>query len=206
MSYSNIPPILIVFYSVHGSTRALAEAIAQGVESIGVEAILRQVPRVSDNIGQHQDSVPETGAPYVTVDDLAHCSGLALGSPTRFGNMAAPMKYFLDQTATQWLNGSLIDKPACVFTSSSSMHGGQEATLLSMQIPLLHHGMVICGLPYSNSALHTTVTGGSPYGVTHVSMDNTQTLSTDELVLARSQGERLATLARKLYKDEGKSQ
>lgn len=203
MPCSNIPPILIVFYSVHGSTQALAEAIAQGVESTGVEAMLRQVPRVSDNIEASQASVPASGAPYVSVDDLAHCSGLALGSPTRFGNMAAPMKYFLDQTATQWLNGSLIDKPACVFTSSSSMHGGQEATLLSMQIPLLHHGMVICGLPYSNAALHSTMTGGSPYGVTHVAINDTQTLSADELALAKAQGERLATLARKLYIKEG---
>lgn len=204
MSCSNIPPILIVFYSVHGSTQALAEAIAHGVESTGLEAMLRQVPRVSDNLDITQASVPAAGAPFVTLEDLTQCSGLALGSPTRFGNMAAPVKYFLDQTSAQWLNGSLIDKPACVFTSSSSMHGGQEATLLSMQIPLLHHGMVICGLPYSNAALHTTTTGGSPYGVSHVAIDGIQTLSADELALAKAQGERIANLAIKLYQNEGK--
>lgn len=190
-----IAPILIAYYSTHGSTQLLAEMIAQGVESQGVEAMLRQVPRVSDNLDSTSAAVPLSGPPYVTVDDLALCSGLALGSPTRFGNMAASVKYFLDQTSAQWLSGALIDKPACVFTSSSSMHGGQESTLLSMQIPLLHHGMVLCGLPYSQSELHTTQTGGTPYGVTHVALDGQTQLSASEKSLALAQGARLARLA-----------
>lgn len=190
-----IAPILIAYYSTHGSTQLLAEMIAQGVESQGVEAMLRQVPRVSDNLDSTSAAVPLSGPPYVTVDDLASCSGLALGSPTRFGNMAASVKYFLDQTSAQWLSGALIDKPACVFTSSSSMHGGQESTLLSMQIPLLHHGMVLCGLPYSQSELHTTQTGGTPYGVTHVALDGQTQLSASEKSLALAQGARLARLA-----------
>lgn len=190
-----IAPILIAYYSTHGSTQLLAEMIAQGVESQGVEAMLRQVPRVSDNLDSTSAAVPLSGPPYVTVDDLASCSGLALGSPTRFGNMAASVKYFLDQTSAQWLSGALIDKPACVFTSSSSMHGGQESTLLSMQIPLLHHGMVLCGLPYSQAELHTTQTGGTPYGVTHVALDGQTQLSASEKSLALAQGARLARLA-----------
>ena len=190
-----IAPILIAYYSTHGSTQLLAEMIAQGVESQGVEAMLRQVPRVSDNLDSTSAAVPLSGPPYVTVDDLASCSGLALGSPTRFGNMAASVKYFLDQTSAQWLSGALIDKPACVFTSSNSMHGGQESTLLSMQIPLLHHGMVLCGLPYSQSELHTTQTGGTPYGVTHVALDGQTQLSASEKSLALAQGARLARLA-----------
>lgn len=190
-----IAPILIAYYSTHGSTQLLAEMIAQGVESQGVEAMLRQVPRVSDNLDSTSAAVPLSGPPYVTVDDLASCSGLALGSPTRFGNMAASVKYFLDQSSAQWLSGALIDKPACVFTSSSSMHGGQESTLLSMQIPLLHHGMVLCGLPYSQSELHTTQTGGTPYGVTHVALDGQTQLSASEKSLALAQGARLARLA-----------
>ena len=190
-----IAPILIAYYSTHGSTQLLAEMIAQGVESQGVEAMLRQVPRVSDNLDSTSAAVPLSGPPYVTVDDLALCSGLALGSPTRFGNMAASVKYFLDQTSAQWLSGALIDKPACVFTSSSSMHGGQESTLLSMQIPLLHHGMVLCGLPYSQAELHTTQTGGTPYGVTHVALNGQTQLSASEKSLALAQGARLARLA-----------
>lgn len=195
---STIAPILIVYYSTHGSTQLLAEMIAQGVESQGVEAMLRQVPRVSDNLTNSAPAVPQSGPPYVTVADLEACSGLALGSPTRFGNMAAPVKYFLDQSSAQWLSGSLIDKPACVFTSSSSMHGGQESTLLSMQIPLLHHGMIICGLPYSQPELHTTQTGGTPYGVTHVAIEQQSQLSASEKSLAIAQGARLARLAKSL--------
>ena len=190
-----IAPVLIVYFSTHGSTQLLAEMIAQGVESEGVEAMLRQVPRVSDNLDNTAPAVPVSGPPYVTVDDLAACSGLALGSPTRFGNMAAAVKYFLDQSSAQWLSGALIDKPACVFTSSSSMHGGQESTLLSMQIPLLHHGMVLCGLPYSQAELHTTQTGGTPYGVTHVALEGQTQLSHSEKTLALAQGARLARLA-----------
>lgn len=188
-------PILIAYYSVHGSTENLAQAIATGVESVGVESLVRQIPRVSDNLSEHQDILPDAGPPYVTIDDLVSCSGLALGSPTRFGNMAAPVKYFLDQTSKEWLSGALIDKPATVFTSSSSMHGGQESTLLSMQIPLLHHGMVLSGIPYLEAALHTTTSGGSPYGATHVSHNNDKSLTTDEQSLAQAQGKRLAKLA-----------
>jgi NAD(P)H dehydrogenase (quinone) len=191
-------PILITYYSVHGSTAYLAEVIAQGVESMGVEAKLRQIPRVSDNLDTQAEAIPQSGPPFVSLEDLAACSGLALGSPTRFGNMAAPVKYFLDQTSTQWLSGALINKPACVFCSSSSMHGGQESTLLSMQIPLMHHGMVICGLPYSEPALHTTLSGGTPYGVTHVATDHNTQLSDAESELAIAQGKRLATLAKAL--------
>ncbi|MEN8771767.1 MAG: NAD(P)H:quinone oxidoreductase [Glaciecola sp.] len=190
-----IAPILIAYYSTHGSTQLLAEMIAQGIESQGVEAMLRQVPRVSDNLDSTSVAVPLSGPPYVTLTDLASCSGLALGSPTRFGNMAASVKYFLDQSSAQWLSGALIDKPACVFTSSSSMHGGQESTLLSMQIPLLHHGMVLCGLPYSQAELHTTQTGGTPYGVTHVALNGQTQLSASEKSLALAQGARLARLA-----------
>ncbi|MBE1288213.1 MAG: NAD(P)H:quinone oxidoreductase [Alteromonadaceae bacterium] len=191
-------PILIAYYSVHGSTAYLAQAIAKGVESMGIEAKLRQIPRVSDNLDVQAEAVPQSGPPYVSLDDLAECSGLALGSPTRFGNMAAPVKYFLDQTSKQWLSGTLINKPACVFCSSSSMHGGQESTLLSMQVPLMHHGMVICGIPYSEPALHTTISGGTPYGATHVATDHNTQLSNAETELAIAQGKRLAILAKAL--------
>ena len=191
-------PILIAYYTVHGSTAHLADAIARGVESVGVEAKVRQIPRVSDNLNAPAEGIPQSGPPYVELDDLVECSGLALGSPTRFGNMAAPVKYFLDQTSTQWLSGSLINKPAGVFCSSSSMHGGQESTLLSMQLPLMHHGMIICGLPYSEPALHTTLSGGTPYGATHVATDQNTQLSDAEYELAFAQGKRLATLAKAL--------
>ncbi len=191
-------PILITYYSVHGSTAHLAQAIAKGVESMGIEAKLRQIPRVSDNLDVQDEAIPQSGPPYVSLDDLAECSGFALGSPTRFGNMAAPVKYFLDQTSKQWLSGTLINKPACVFCSSSSMHGGQESTLLSMQVPLMHHGMVICGIPYSEPALHTTISGGTPYGATHVATDHNTQLSDAETELAIAQGKRLATLAKAL--------
>jgi NAD(P)H dehydrogenase (quinone) len=188
-------PILVAYYSVHGSTANLAKAIADGVESTGVEAMVRQIPRVSDNLSESVAPLPSDGPPYVSKADLCTCSGLALGSPTRFGNMAAPVKYFLDTTADLWLKGELIDKPASVFTSSSSMHGGQESTLLSMQIPLLHHGMVICGLPYSEPELHTTMSGGTPYGVTHVAANDSTALSAAEHALALAQGKRLARMA-----------
>ena len=176
----------------------MAQMIAKGVESMGIEAKLRQIPRVSDNVDVQAEAIPQSGPPYVSLDDLAECSGFALGSPTRFGNMAAPVKYFLDQTSKQWLSGTLINKPACVFCSSSSMHGGQESTLLSMQVPLMHHGMVICGIPYSEPALHTTISGGTPYGATHVATDHNTQLSDAETELAIAQGKRLATLAKAL--------
>jgi NAD(P)H dehydrogenase (quinone) len=191
--------VLILYYSRHGATQAMANNIALGVEKSGLEARLRCVPEVSSNITNDQDSVPHSGDPYVAKQDLEDCCALALGSPTRFGNMAAPLKYFLDDTSAQWLAGTLESKPACVFTSTSSMHGGQESTLLTMMIPLLHHGMVLCGLPYSNPELHTTLSGGSPYGATHLAQgDNRETLTTEEQKLCIAQGKRLAELAAKL--------
>lgn len=193
--------ILVLYYSRHGSTRRLAELIAQGVESIaGSEARLRTVPAVSTVTEATEASVPEAGAPYVELSDLQTCDGLALGSPTRFGNMASAMKYFWDGTSADWLNGSLAGKPACVFTSTGSMHGGQESTLLSMMLPLMHHGMLILGLPFSeHPELMTTTSGGSPYGATHWSgLDGKQALSEDSKRLAIAIGKRLAETALKL--------
>ena len=192
--------ILVLYYSQHGATRELARLIARGVDSVpGCQARLRTVPKVSTVCEASEPAIPENGAPYVEKQDLADCAGLALGSPTRFGNMAAAMKYFLDGTSGEWMQGALSGKPACVFTSSASLHGGQESTLLTMMIPLLHHGMVIAGLPYSEAALAATQTGGTPYGVSHVSgLDNRQAISEHEKALALAQGKRLAELARKL--------
>jgi NAD(P)H dehydrogenase (quinone) len=190
------PYVLILYYSVNGSTAQLAQYIARGVESVeGMEARLRTVPRVSPTCEAVDPVVPENGAPYVSLEDLRHCSGLALGSPTRFGNMAAPMKYFWDTTSSLWLSGALLDKPACVFSSSASMHGGQETTLLSMMIPLFHHGMVLFGLPYTEPALTTTKSGGTPYGATHVALEDQVQLSEDEMHLARALGSRLGRLS-----------
>ena len=190
--------ILVLYYSRHGSVKALADAVAAGIEKSGtVEARLRTVPPVAAETEGTLSPVPSEGAPYVTKDDLAGCAGLALGSPTRFGNMAAPLKYFLDSTSDLWLSGALIDKPAGVFTSTSSAHGGQETTLLSMMIPLLHHGMMIVGVPYSEGALVGTTTGGTPYGPSHIAgPGNDPTLSDDERTIAVSLGQRLAGLAR----------
>jgi len=190
--------ILILFYSRNGSTEALARTIARGVEQTGLMAArLRTVPPVSSNNEQTLPSVAETGIGYATESDLAHCSGLALGSPTRFGNMSAPLKYFLDtQTAGIWVSGQLVSKPACVFTSSASLHGGQEMTLASMMTCLLHHGMLLMGLPYTETALNETSTGGTPYGVSHVSgSEGINTLSPEETSLALAQGQRIAQLA-----------
>lgn len=194
------PYVLVLYYSRSGSTAQLAQYIARGVESVaGIEARLRTVPPVSTTCEAIDKSVPDSGAPYATLDDLRHCKGLALGSPTRFGNMAAPLKYYLDGTSALWLAGDLVDKPACVFSSSASMHGGQESTLISMMLPLLHHGMVVLGVPYTEPALNTTISGGTPYGVTHVSgVANDQPLSQDEMTLARALGERLGRVALKL--------
>lgn len=194
-------PILVLYYSRHGSTKRLADAIAQGVSSENMPVIVRTVKRIQDTLDDDTEANASDLVPEVSLRELEQCSGLALGSPTRFGNMAAPVKHFLDSTSSQWLKGSLINKPACVFTSSSSMHGGQESTLLSMMIPLMHHGMVICGLPYSEPELHSTTTGGSPYGVTHVAHTGQTTperLSEDEKALCFAQGKRLAMLAKKL--------
>ncbi len=192
--------ILVLFYSRHGATRQLAELIAQGVESVpGCDARLRTVPAVSTVAEATAPEVPAHGAPYVELEDLQQCAGLALGSPTRFGNMAAAMKYFWDGTASDWLAGSLAGKPACVFTSTGSLHGGQEATLLSMMIPLFHHGMLVMGLPYTQPELMTTATGGSPYGATHWSgVDGDKAISEDEKRLALALGRRLAGNAVKL--------
>lgn len=194
------PYILILYYSRTGSVAQLAQYIARGVERVeGIEARLRTVPPVSSTCEAVDKSIPDQGAPYAVLDDLRHCLGLALGSPTRFGNMAAPLKYFLDNTSSLWLTGDLVNKPACVFSSSASMHGGQETTLLSMMLPLLHQGMMILGLPYTESALNDTVSGGTPYGVTHVSgVANEKSLSQDEINLAKNLGERLARTALKL--------
>jgi NAD(P)H dehydrogenase (quinone) len=192
--------VLVLYYSRHGATRQLAELIAEGVESVpGVTARLRTVPAISAICEATESDIPASGPPYVENKDLQECAGLALGSPTRFGNMASAMKYFLDGTASEWLSGALVGKPACVFTSTGSLHGGQESTLLSMMIPLMHHGMVIVGLPYSHPELMNTQTGGTPYGVTHFAKaDGSAPISADEKKLAIAQGKRLAEMARKL--------
>jgi NAD(P)H dehydrogenase (quinone) len=193
-------PLLVLYYSRHGATRKLAECIAQGIESVsGCEARLRTVPQISTVTEATEAQIPTSGAPYVELQDLQECQGLALGSPTRFGNMAAPLKYFLDGTSAQWLSGALSGKPACVFTSTGSLHGGQESTLLSMMLPLLHHGMLLMGLPYTEKNLMTTHSGGSPYGATHwsgIGGDLVMTEETRELAIAL--GKRLALNARKL--------
>lgn len=194
------PYILVLYYSRHGAVAAMASQVARGVESVsGMSALLRTVPKVSTVCEAVEADIPAEGAIYCTDEELANCSGLALGSPTRFGNMAAPLKYFLDGTAAQWLSGSLVDKPAGAFTSTASLHGGQESTLLSMLLPLLHHGMVYCGLPYTEAALTQTTTGGTPYGPSHVAgQDGNLALTAHESGLCRALGRRLATLALKL--------
>ena len=189
--------ILVLYYSRHGTTAELARQVARGVESVpGAEARLRTVPAVSTGCEATEPEVPATGAPYVTHEDLRHCAGLALGSPTRFGNMAAPMKYFIDGTSALWLNGALAGKPAGVFTSTSSLHGGQEATLLTMLVPLLHLGMLLMGLPYSEGDLLHTRGGGTPYGPSHFAgPDNQLPLTDEERRLAQALGRRLARTA-----------
>ena len=192
--------ILVLYYSHTGSVRELATHLARGVDSVaGMTARMRTVPKVSSIAEATAPAVPDSGPPYVTNTDLGECAGLALGSPTRFGNMAAPMKYFLDGTGGEWMSGALAGKPACVFTSTSTMHGGNEATLLSMMIPLLHHGMLIVGLPFTEADLSITQQGGTPYGASHVSgSDGTLTVSSMEKQLAFAAGKRLATIAAKL--------
>jgi len=191
----NQPYVLILYYSRNGHVKMLAEQLAQGVEMAGMEARLRTVPNVSTEVEATAESIPESGDLYCTQEDLTNCNGLLLGSPTRFGNMAASLKYFLDNTGSLWASGALIDKPAGVFTSSSSIHGGQETTLLSMMIPLIHQGMLIAGVPYSESALSTTQKGGTPYGASHVEPDK---LTPDEQAICQSQGKRIASLASQL--------
>lgn len=193
------PYILVLYYSRNGSTRDMAMQIARGVEQSGdIEALIRTVPAVSTTTEATEASVPDEGAVYCTQEDLSNCAGLAIGSPTRFGNMAAPMKYFLDGSSALWMQGALAGKPASVFTSTASMHGGQESTLLSMMLPLLHHGMLIAGTPYTEDALHATKTGGTPYGPSHLAIEGQNGLSDHELELCRAQGKRLAELATKL--------
>jgi NAD(P)H dehydrogenase (quinone) len=190
--------VLILYYSRGGRTAALARQAARGVESAGAEARLRTVPPVVAATATPLPAVPGDGPPYATIDDLLEADGLLLGSPTRFGNMAAPLKHFLDSTSELWLSGALVDKPAGVFTSTSSAHGGQESTLLSMQLPLLHHGMVIVGVPFTETALFETRTGGSPYGASHVATSWNTSLSDDEAVVAKALGARVARLAQAL--------
>jgi len=198
--------ILVLYYSRHGATRELALAIAQGVDSVpGMQARVRTVPPVSTVCEATQPDIPADGPPYAELRDLEECAGLALGSPTRFGNMAAPLKYFLDGTTPQWLSGALADKPASVFTSTGSLHGGQESTLLSMMLPLLHHGMTIVGIPYTESRLTTTQSGGTPYGASHHARaggDENQRhgISADEKALAIALGARLARTALNLVR------
>ena len=192
--------ILVLYYSQGGSVRQMAQLIARGIESVsGASARIRTVPKVSANCEATEPEVPNSGDPYVELSDLEECIGMALGSPTRFGNMAAPMKYFLDGTAGLWLKGALINKPACVFTSSGSMHGGNETTLLTMMLPLLHHGMLMVGLPYSEPALSNTQSGGTPYGASHVGgSSNDRAITEDERALCIALGKRLAETALKL--------
>jgi NAD(P)H dehydrogenase (quinone) len=192
--------ILVLYYSRQGSTAALARQVCRGVDSVsGTQARLRTVPPVASVTERAQPPVPEEGAPYASHDDLVECAGLILGSPTRFGNMAAPIKFFLDGTSALWVSGALAGKPAGVFTSTQTMHGGQESTLLSMMLPLLHHGMYLVGLPYTEPALHQTAAGGTPYGASHVSGGKEAgDLADAERELARALGERVARLALKL--------
>lgn len=190
--------VLVLYYSRHGATERLATQVARGVEQAGFEARIRTVPAVSTVCEATAEEIPESGHLYASEDDLRDCAGLLLGSPTRFGNMAAPLKYFLDGTSSLWMSGALIGKPAGVFTSSASMHGGQESTLLTMMMPLLHHGMVIAGLPYSEAALTTTQSGGSPYGASHVAGQDGRAVDSTELELAAALGRRIAVLSKKL--------
>lgn len=192
--------ILVLFYSRYGSTAKLAQQIARGIEMIpGNESVLRTVPPVSTTTEATDPAVPTSGAPYATLEDLKQCDGYAVGSPTRFGNMAAPLKYFLDGTSSLWLDGTLAGKPAAFFTSTSSMHGGQESTLLSMMLPFLHHGAIIVGLPYTEQALIHTRSGGTPYGASHADrIDGPIELTTEEIELAQNLGKRLAIICQKL--------
>lgn len=194
-----MPDILILYYSRGGSVAKLARHVARGVEEGGCSARLRTVPAVAPVTQVAAAATPEDGAPYVESRDLAECVGLVLGSPTRFGNMAAPLKHFLDGTGTEWVNGTLAGKPAAVFTSTGTMHGGQESTLISMMLPLLHHGALIVGIPYTEPALTSTQSGGTPYGASHVAgSDDKAPISNDEQVLARALGRRIASIALKL--------
>ncbi|MEX1266635.1 MAG: NAD(P)H:quinone oxidoreductase [Woeseia sp.] len=193
--------ILVLYYSRKGATEALAREVCNGIDGVdGASARLRTVPPVSTVVEASEAPVPDAGPPYATADDLADCSGLLLGSPTRFGTMAAPLKYFFDGTSSQWLAGTLAGKPAGLFTSTSTLHGGQESTLLGMALPLLHHGMLLVGVPYTEALLSSTTTGGTPYGASHVTWNRrNDELSDDERQLAQALGARVATIALKLH-------
>lgn len=192
--------LLVLYYSRHGATRKMADLICQGIDSVaGCEARLRTVPAVSTVTHASAPAIPDHGPPYVELDDLHECDGLALGSPTRFGNMASAMKYFWDGTSAEWLAGTLVDKPACVFTSTGSLHGGQESTLLSMMLPLMHHGMLMLGLPYTHAELMTTASGGTPYGASHwAGLNGDRQIGEDSRALTIALGRRLALTALKL--------
>jgi NAD(P)H dehydrogenase (quinone) len=191
------PYILVLYYSRQGATATMAQQIARGVELVtGFRALVRTVPPISATCEQTEEDIPVDGPLYCEQDELRECAGLIMGSPTRFGNMAAPLKYFLDQTSGLWLSGAMIDKPAAVFTSTSSMHGGQETTLLSMMLPLLHHGMIIAGLPYSEPGLMSSTSGGTPYGASHwAGSDNNRAVDEGEAALCKALGSRVARLA-----------
>ncbi len=196
------PYILVLYYSQAGSVAAMAEHIVRGIEKVaGIEARLRCVPSVSSDTAASKSEIPDSGPLYCSEEDLRNCQGLLMGSPVRFGNMAGALKYFLDGPSNLWLTGELVNKPAAVFTSSSSLHGGHESTLLSMMLPLLHHGMVLAGIPYTETALMNTQTGGTPYGVSHYAgKHNSAILSDDEIELCQAQGRRIAILATQLGK------
>ncbi len=195
-----MPAVLVLYYSRHGATAELAHQVARGVESVdGVESRIRTVPPVSSVAEASASDIPDSGPPYATLDDLSECQGLIVGSPTRFGNMAAPLKYFFDGTAALWLSGNLAGKPAGVFTSTSTMHGGQESTLITMMMPLLHHGMLMVGVPFTEPALNRTKSGGTPYGASHVAnYEGPPTLTNEEKELAQVLGKRVAEIAAKL--------
>ena len=197
----NVAEILVLYYSVGGSVKRMADLIASGIERVpGASARVRTVPRVSTNIGSER-AVPDEGAPYAELRDLEECAGLALGSPTRFGNMAAPLKHFIDSTSLLWQRGTLAGKPACVFTSTASLHGGQETTLVSMMLPLLHHGMLVMGLPYTQAELNATRTGGTPYGASHFAgIADDEPITEAERTLCIAQGKRLAEIVLQLVK------
>ena len=198
------PYVLVLYYSRYGATAEMAKLIARGVEQAGIEARIRTVPAVSTECEAVAPSIPAEGDIYASLDDLKNCSGLVLGSPTRFGNMAAPLKYFLDGTSSLWLTGALVDKPAGVFTSTSSLHGGQETTLLSMMLPLLHHGMLISGVPYSEPALLNTQGGGTPYGASHLAgADSKRAIDAEESAICKTLGQRIGRLAKQLEQKHG---
>jgi NAD(P)H dehydrogenase (quinone) len=194
--------ILVLYYSLHGNVAQMARLVARGIEEVdGMQARVRTVPKVSSVCEASEDSVPAHGPPYVTREDLSECAALALGSPTRFGNMAAPLKYFLDGTASEWLSGTLAGKPAAVFTSTATLHGGQESTLLSMMLPLMHHGMLMVGLPYTEKDLTSTRSGGTPYGASHLAGPHNDIAITDEEQrLCLALGRRLASVSARLGK------